>query len=134
MSEIYSKYVTINASLFVLSTFSNRPRQTTTTTTVMMMMMCNGSKNKIKLYFVLVSLMATIGACDKTPVNHHLSTEPRHLMKAEESTTSDKLLQIRQLVRSLIFEWNFGGESEIEGNNFKPFCSAFQSYILVRCH
>lgn len=83
----------------------------------MMMMMCNGSKNKIKLYFVLVSLMATIHVCNMTAVNHHLSTEPRHLMKAEESTASDKLLQIRQLVRSLIFEWNFGGESEIEGNN-----------------
>ena len=101
---------------------------------MMMMMMCNGSKNKIKLYFVLVSLMATIGACNMTAVNHHLSTEPRHLMKAEELTASEKLLQIRQLVRSLIFDWNFGGESEIEGNNFKPFCSAFQSYMSVRCH
>lgn len=68
--------------------------------------------------------MAAFQTCDMMEVNNHLSTEPprhrHHLtnVKVEESSSSasEKLLQIRQLVRSLIFDWNLGGESEIEGN------------------
>lgn len=108
--------MTINASLFV-SSLSLQTRQKMTT------IMLNG--NKINFYLVLLTLIASLRSCDMTAINNHLSTESRHVMKVEESSATEKLLQIRDLVKTLFFDWNFGGESEIEGNKCKPFCSAF---------
>ncbi len=78
------------------------------------MTMCNDSKNKVAFYFVLVSLLIRIG--HQTEVNDlswHLRSAPSTI---EQMSTADKLDQIRQLGRSLLFNWNFGGESEVEGN------------------
>lgn len=80
------------------------------------MALCSGSKNKVAFYIVLVSLL--IKSCHQTEVND-LSSKSRDFgssKSTEEMKTVDKLSHIRQLGRSLFSAWNFGGESEIEGN------------------
>lgn len=80
------------------------------------MALCSDSKNKVAFYIVLVSLL--IRTCHQTEVND-LSSKSQHIenaMSNGQTSTVDKLDMIRQLGRSLFSAWNFGGESEIEGN------------------
>lgn len=81
-----------------------------------MMAFCSDRKNKVAFYIVLVSLL--IRTCHQTEVND-LSLKSQHFVTAvsdEQTSTVDKLDLIRQLGRSLFLAWNFGCESEIEGN------------------
>jgi hypothetical protein len=87
------------------------------------MALCSDSKNKVAFYIVLVSLL--IRTCHQTEVND-LSSKSQHILSAvgnRQTSTVDKLEMLRQLGRSLFSAWNFGGESEIEGNKkvYKPF-------------
>jgi hypothetical protein len=80
-------------------------------------MKCNGSKIKMENYFILVILFATIGASDHAKIVDNSSSE---------LSIVERLQRVRQLGHSLFYDWNLGGESEVEGNQkFKPFCSDF---------
>ncbi|XP_070499453.1 uncharacterized protein [Chironomus tepperi] len=91
----------------------------------------NSNKHKVAFYVALVILLITLGQCqsqfiDATEVISHSS--PKNTSTdvsvirgyGANRSVSEKLTEIRQLLRSLIFDWNLG-ESGIENGISRTF-------------
>lgn len=87
------------------------------------------NKHKVAFYFVLVILVATLRHCHSSKPTEIISHSSRELPKNAneiapavdemrqirvDKSVSAKLLQIRNLLKSLVFDWSLG-ESEIQG-------------------
>jgi hypothetical protein len=91
----------------------------------------NDNKHRVAFYFVLVILLATLRQCHSSKdaaevISHYARDSPKSdigvtsLQELRRSyadrSTTEKLAEIRRLLRSLVFDWSLdGGESALAG-------------------
>lgn len=90
-------------------------------------------KHNVTLFFALAIIMITFKHGLATDVisrsTQALQINNLNLIRSNGESTSAKMLHIRQLLKSLFLEWNFG-ESEIKGKIIFSFFHQFKTDLL----
>lgn len=80
----------------------------------------NRNKHKVAFYAVLVILLVTFGQCHSTEVISHSSQDMPKIINTDvgygaSKSIFERLKEVRETLRSLIFDWNLGESGLDEG-------------------
>lgn len=86
------------------------------------MLSLNGDRQNVTIFLTLSIILIAIGQSQGAEMINHSSSSPTSLisnqnsLRSNDESISNKLTQIRHLLKSLFFDWNSGErESEVKG-------------------